>query len=94
MRVWAETYPGYGGVEMLRRLHLGDREIDVVENIDQWAGRDYHYFKVKSSVGDLYILRFDEVRAEWHLTMFQSAQSDAVPNGFLTINRPVSALRM
>ena len=75
MRIWVETYAGYNGIEMLRRFRLDGREIEVVDNLDQWAGPDYRYFKVRDSDGNLYILRLDELRSEWELTMFQSAQS-------------------
>jgi hypothetical protein len=37
-------------------------------------GPDYCHFKVKGEDGNLYILRMDIGRAEWELTMFQSAQ--------------------
>jgi hypothetical protein len=94
MRIWAETYTDWSGIEMSRRLHFDDRAIDVVETIDQWHGHDYRYFEVKSSAGDLYILRFDETQSEWDLTMFQSARSHAAPTDFFTNNRPTSALRM
>jgi len=33
---------------------------------------DYWYFKIKGNDGNLYILRFDEGRVEWELTMFQN----------------------
>jgi hypothetical protein len=46
------------------------------ENVDQWYGPDYCYFKIKGNDGNLYILRFDEGRAEWQLMMFQS-QADS-----------------
>jgi hypothetical protein len=75
MRVWVETYAGYNGVEMPRRFRLDGRVIEVVDNLDQWAGPNYRYFKVRDGDGNLYILRLDELRAEWELTMFQSAKS-------------------
>ena len=56
-------------------LRFDGREIEVAENIDQWPGPDYRYFEVKDSYGNRYILRHDEVRAEWELTMFQSGQA-------------------
>lgn len=79
MRVRVETYAGYGGVEMPRRIHFDEREIAVAENIDQWHGPDYRYFKVKGADGNLYILRLDETRAEWDLTLFQSARAGEMP---------------
>ena len=57
---------------MIRRFHLGERPLEVIENIDQWHGEGYRYFKVKADDGNLYILRLDEVRAEWDLTMFRT----------------------
>ncbi len=75
MQVMVETYSGYGGVEMPRRFRFGGRKIEVIENIDQWPGPGYRYFEVKDEDGNLYILRHDELRAEWDLTMFQSARA-------------------
>ena len=41
------------------------------------AGPDYRYIKVRGYDG-LYILRFDETRAEWHLTMFKRAGAEGI----------------
>jgi hypothetical protein len=71
MEVWVETYADDRGVEKLQRFCLDGRKIEVAENIDQWHGADYRYFKVRGSDGDVYILRLDEVRAAWELTMYQ-----------------------
>jgi hypothetical protein len=68
---------GDGGIEAPRRFRLDSREVDVVENLDQWHGPDYRYFKVTGSDGNLYILRYDEVRGEWELTLFQRGQQQA-----------------
>jgi hypothetical protein len=57
---------------MPMRFRFGRREVEIVETIDQWYGPDYCYFKIKGNDGNFYILRFDEGRAEWELTMFQS----------------------
>jgi hypothetical protein len=81
MRIWVETYAGHGGVEMLRRFRLDGREIEVMDNLDQWHGQHYRYFKVRGGDGNLYILRLDEVRSEWELIMFQSEEVEA-PAGF------------
>ena len=82
MQVRVETYTGHGGVEMLRRFRLDGREIEVSDNLDQWHGPDHRYFKVKGDDGNLYVLRFDESRADWELIMFQSAQSQAASKDF------------
>ena len=62
MQVWVETYAGHGGVEMPRRFRLGGREIEVIENLDQWYGIQCRYFKVRGDDESVYILRFDEIR--------------------------------
>ncbi len=79
MQVWVETYFDEGGVVKLQRFHLDSRLIEVAENIDQWHGDDYRYFKVRGSDGDVYILRHDEIRAVWELTMYERTQSQGDP---------------
>jgi len=66
---------GHRGMHMPGRLHFGEYQVDVLETLDQWYGTDYRYIKVRGNDGGLYILRFDEPRAEWELTMFRSARA-------------------
>jgi hypothetical protein len=75
MRVQVESVADDRGVEMPRRFHLAGREVEIIESDDQWHGADYRYFKVKGDDGNVYILRFDETRCEWDLTMFQSPKA-------------------
>jgi hypothetical protein len=75
MQVQVETHSGHGGVEVPRRFRLDGHEIEAVETLDQWSGRSDRYFKVRDAGGRLYILRFDELRAEWELIMFQSPEA-------------------
>jgi hypothetical protein len=79
VRVRVETYAGYGGVEMPRRFYFDERRIEVAENLDQWHGEDYRYFKVKGDDGNLYILRVDDARKAWNLTLFQRQEMPALP---------------
>jgi len=83
MQVRVETYTADSGVELPRRFHLDGREIEVSDNLDQWPGADYYYFKVRGGDGNLYVLRLDESRAEWELILFQGAQSEAALAGKL-----------
>jgi hypothetical protein len=80
MRVQVESVADDRGVELPGRLHLGGRKVEIVERDDQWHGADYRYFKVKGDDGNVYILRFDESRSEWALTMFQSPKAP-IPKG-------------
>ncbi len=79
MQIRAETYIE-GSVEKLRRCYFDGRQIEIAENIDQWHGPDYCYFKVRGRDGSLYILRREDMRDDWQLTMYQRRHSNlAVP---------------
>lgn len=71
MKVQVERGAGHLGVEMPVRFRFDARVVEIVETVDQRCGPDYCYFKIKGNDRNLYILRFDEGRAEWELTMFQ-----------------------
>ena len=73
IQVQAESYLDQDGVEKLRRVRLDGRQIEIAENIDQWHGGDYRYFKVRGSDGSLYIFRQNEVQGDWSLTMYEQA---------------------
>jgi hypothetical protein len=75
LQVKVESEAGPFG-EILKRFHLDGRQVEIAENIDRWHGAGYCYFKVKGDDGNLYILRLDEGRAEWELTMFQTPQAE------------------
>jgi hypothetical protein len=70
MQIEVESSPDDRGIEKPRRIRLNGRIIQVVETIDRWPGGDYCYFKVRGDDGNLYILRLDEARGSWELTMF------------------------
>ena len=74
--VQVETYADQG-VEKLRRIRFDSRQIEIAENIDQWHGPDYRYFKVRGTDGNLYMLRHNEIRATWELTMYEFADAAA-----------------
>jgi hypothetical protein len=57
------------------RLHFGGHQVDVLETLDQWYGPHYRYIKVRSTNGNLYILRIDEDHPEWELVVFKSARA-------------------
>ena len=88
MQVQVETYAEEGGAEKLRRFRFDDRVVEVADNIDQWHGADYRYVKVRGSDGNVYVLRHDEVRDEWELTMYQRSQSQGASPIFDPISQP------
>lgn len=75
MLVQVETYPNEAGDEKLRWFCIDDRVVEVADTIDQWPGADYRYVKVSDGDGNVYILRHNDIRAEWELTMYQRARA-------------------
>jgi hypothetical protein len=71
MRVKVDCSRDAGGNEFPERLGFDGRTVTVAEVLDRWPGRDHAYFKVKGEDGALYVLRHDEGRGEWELTLFQ-----------------------
>jgi hypothetical protein len=76
MQVHVERDAGDVDAEKLKRFRLDGRCVEVIENIDRWFGPHYAYFKVRGDDGNLYILRLDEARDAWELTMFKSPQAE------------------
>lgn len=79
MLVQVETYVDENGAEKLRRFRFDNRAIEVADNIDQWHGGDYRYVKVRDGDDNVYILRHNDFRGEWELTMYQRLQSQGAP---------------
>ncbi|MDO8533697.1 MAG: hypothetical protein Q7S17_03015 [Xanthobacteraceae bacterium] len=77
MRIRVETRAGQAGAETPHRFCFDGRDVKIAEVLDEWPGADYRYFKVRGEDGNLYILRLDEPRAEWELTMFQVPMAGA-----------------
>jgi hypothetical protein len=78
MQVHVERDAGNVDPGKLKRFRLDSRCVEVIENIDRWFGPDYAYFKVRGDDGNLYILRLDEARNAWELTMFKSPQAESM----------------
>jgi hypothetical protein len=78
MHVRVENYVGHRGMPMPHRLQFNGRHVNVVETIDQWHGSNHRYVKVRGDDGCLYILRYDAIREDWQLTMFESVRAQAI----------------
>lgn len=52
-------------------IHIGDRRIGVAERLDRWPGEGYRYVKLRGQDGATYILRHDEGRDIWELTLYE-----------------------
>ena len=76
LEVGVECYAGHRGEPTPRTLILADRRIAVAELLDAWLAPDHRYFKLKGVDGDTYIVRHDEPRGIWELTMFRAERSN------------------
>src|SRR5262245_62672677 len=74
MRVEVDSSEAHG-LSVPRRVRLDGRVVKVVKVLDRWFGTDYRYCKVTGSDRALYILRLDENRSEWTLTMYASPKA-------------------
>src|SRR5918995_5584076 len=72
LTVGVECNAGHRGEQTPRTLILGDRRIAVAELLDAWLAPDHRYFKLKGEDGDTYLVRHDEQRGIWELTMFRA----------------------
>lgn len=72
LRVQVQCHAGYRGEETPQRFFLGRRELGVVDVLDRWLDPEHRYFKLRADDGGVYLLRHDNDRDEWELTMFDS----------------------
>jgi len=70
-----QCYSGYKANERPVSFQLGDKSFKVERIIDQWYGPDYIYFKLLADDGNIYILKYNELKDEWELEFFESKKS-------------------
>lgn len=75
LQVRVHCYAGYRGEQEPRAFELAGGRQEVREILDRWLAPDHRYFKVLADDGGVYILRHDQVREAWELTMFQGRGS-------------------
>jgi hypothetical protein len=72
LEITVECYAGHRGEQTPRLLILAGRRVAVADVLDAWLAPEYRYFKVRGEDGDTYIVRHDEQRGTWELTMFRA----------------------
>ena len=70
------------------RFGRSGSEHEVAEVIDSWPGEDHLYVKVRTTNDDLYILRYDETRQAWEVSVFREGEP-SVPEGSATVDSTV-----
>jgi hypothetical protein len=73
MRIRTDFHPDDRTCPAPRHVYFDERQVEIVEMIDQWYGPDYRYLKVRGDDGSLYILHFNEPHDEWALIMYRRA---------------------
>jgi hypothetical protein len=77
MMVRVECYAGHRGEATPGRLHLDRRDVELVELLDCWLAPGHRYFKLRGADRATYILRHDERRGAWELTLYQAVGASA-----------------
>ena len=64
-----DAYAGYKGEETPRSFRLHGTTYSVAEIIGRWYSENHAYFKVRTSDGRRYVLRYDLDSFKWELVM-------------------------
>jgi hypothetical protein len=65
--IHVDAYSGYKANERPRQFTLDEVVYEIDAVLDQWYERSATYFKVQSTEGKTYLLRYDEQADEWTL---------------------------
>jgi hypothetical protein len=65
--IHVDAYSGYKSNERSRQFTLDDEIYEIATVVDQWYEPSAIYFKVQSTEGKTYLLRYDEGADEWTL---------------------------
>jgi hypothetical protein len=65
--IYVDGYSGYRTNECPRHFTLDEQIFEIAAVLDQWYEPSAKYFKVQSTEGKTYLLRYDEETDEWSL---------------------------
>lgn len=68
-----EAYAGYKGEETPRSFTIDGTSYTVAEIVDRWYSETHSYFKVRTTCGRRFVLRFDLDDNVWELVMREDA---------------------
>ena len=71
-----ECYAGHRADTEPRRLHVGHREVSVMEILDRWLDPQHRYFKLRGDDGGIYLLRHNTIEDHWEMTLYDSGRRD------------------
>ena len=67
VRIFVDAYSGYKANERPRQFTLDEAIYEIAAVLDQWYEPAATYFKVQSTEGKTYLLRYDVSNDEWSL---------------------------
>jgi hypothetical protein len=65
--IYVDAYSGFKANERPRHFTLDEEIYEIAAVLDQWYEPSATYFKVQSTEGKTYLLRYDEEADEWTL---------------------------
>jgi len=65
--IHVDAYSGYKPNERPRHFVLDEQIYEIADVLDQWYEPSAMYFRVQSTEGKTYLLRYDEHSDEWTL---------------------------
>ncbi len=63
--IHVDAYSGYRANERPQRFTLDNDTCEITTVQDRWYEPDAEYFKVLTTEGESYVLRYDQQRDEW-----------------------------
>ena len=78
IQVQVESDTGSDGTVVPRRCAFDGKHVEVAELLDQWHGTGHRYVKFRGDDSNLYILRRDDARGTWELTMFETPRGHEI----------------
>jgi hypothetical protein len=58
--IHVDAYSGYKANERLIRFHLDEQFYEIESVVDRWQDPNAEYFKVRTTDGKVYLLRYDQ----------------------------------
>jgi len=71
MAIRVECYAGYRGEQEPVAFWLGERRLVVQAVVDRWIAPAQRWFRVDADDGDMYVLRCDESKGDWHIAAYR-----------------------
>ena len=67
LEIFVDAYSGYRANERPRQFALDEHVYKIAAVEDQWYSPEAQFFRVRTTEGKVYILRYDEQTDEWTL---------------------------